>query len=38
MPEDDQKRAEKYLQSMTDDTIAVITKLCAAKDKEIMSL
>ena len=38
MPEDDQKRAEKYLQSMTDDTIVVITKLCAAKDKEIMSV
>lgn len=38
MPEDDQKRAEKHLQSMTDDTIATMVKHCAAKEKEIMSV
>jgi len=38
MPEDDQKRAEKHLQSMTDDAMAKVAKQCAAKEKEIMSV
>ena len=38
MSEDEQKRAEKSLQAMTDDAVSKITQKSAAKEKEIMSL
>jgi len=38
MSEDEQKRAEKSLQALTDDAVSKITQKCAAKEKEIMSL
>ena len=38
MSEDEQKRAEKSLQAMTDDAVSKITQKSAAKEKEIMSM
>ena len=38
MSEDEQKRAEKSLQAMTDDAVSKITQKSDAKEKEIMSM